>query len=92
MKSNEVWDLVKLPKEAKVIACKQVFKTKRDSLSNIERYKTRLVANRFNKKEGIDYTNTFSHVSKKDYLCIILALVSHFDLEVATNGCEHDVS
>ncbi|XP_041009354.1 secreted RxLR effector protein 161-like [Juglans microcarpa x Juglans regia] len=39
MKSNEVWDLVELPNGIKVIGCKWVFKTKKDSLGNIERYK-----------------------------------------------------
>ena len=81
-KSNEVWDLVELPLGAKAIGCKWVYKTKRDSLGNIERYKTRLVAKGFTQKEGIDYTETFSHVSKKDSLCIILALITHFDLEL----------
>uniref|UniRef100_A0A2N9F8E4 CCHC-type domain-containing protein n=1 Tax=Fagus sylvatica TaxID=28930 RepID=A0A2N9F8E4_FAGSY len=33
-------------------------------------------------KEGIDYTETFSPVSKKDSLRVILALVAHFDLEL----------
>ena len=82
MKSNEVWDLVGLPMGAKAIGCKWVYKTKRDSLGNIERYKTRLVAKGFTKKEGIDYIETFSPVSKKDSLRIILALVAHLDLEL----------
>ncbi|KAL6348596.1 hypothetical protein AAG906_016116 [Vitis piasezkii] len=43
MKCNDVWDLVELPNGAKVIGCKWVFKTKKDSLGNIERYKARLV-------------------------------------------------
>ena len=51
-------------------------------LVNIERYKTRLVAKGFTQKEGINYIETFSPVSKKDSLCIILALVAHFDLEL----------
>ena len=65
MKSNEVWDLVELPNGVKVIGCKWVFKTKKDSLGNIERYKARLIAKGFTQKEGIDYTETFSLVSKK---------------------------
>ena len=82
MKSNEVWDLVELPQGAKAIGCKWVYKTKRDSLCNIERYKVRFVAKGFTQKEGIDYKETFSPVSKKDSFCIILALVAHFYLEL----------
>jgi len=47
MQSNGVWNLVKLPNGAKTIGCKWVFRTKRDSLGNIERYKARLVAKGF---------------------------------------------
>ena len=80
MANNQVWDFVELPKDAKVIGCKWVFKTKRDSSSNIERYKARLVAKGFNQQEGIDYHDIFSLVSNKDSFMIIMALVAHFDM------------
>ena len=51
-------------------------------VSNIEKDKARLVAKEFTQKEGIDYTQTFSPVSKKDSFRIILALVAHLDLEL----------
>ena len=54
MKSNKVWDLVELPKGAKTIGCKWAFKTKRDSLGNIERYKATLITKGFTQnKESI---------------------------------------
>ena len=82
MKDNDVWDLVPLPKGAKPIGCKWIFKTKRDSNGDVERYKARLVAKGFTQKEGIDYKETFSPVSSKDSFRIIMALVAHFDLEL----------
>ena len=42
--SNDVWDLVKLPKDCKPVGNKWVFKRKTGADGNIERYKARLVA------------------------------------------------
>ena len=82
MKDNEVWDIVELPKGIKTIGCKWVFKTKHDSKGNVKRYKVRLVVKEYTKKEGINYKETFSPISKKDSLRIVMALVAHFDLEL----------
>ena len=43
MTYNRVWDLIELPNGVKSVGCKWVFKTKKDSLGNIERHKARLV-------------------------------------------------
>ena len=82
MKDNDVWDLIPLPEGVKPIGCKRIFKTKRDSKADVERYKARLVAKGYTQKEGINYKETFSPVSSKDSFQIIMALVAPFDLEL----------
>jgi hypothetical protein len=82
MSSNNVWDLEEIPKGAKIVGCKWVYKTKYDSNGNIEKYKACLTAKGFTQREGVDYNVTFSPVSYKDSFRIIMALVAHFDLEL----------
>ena len=71
-----------IPKGAKIVGCKWVYKTKYDSKGNVEKYKARLMAKGFTQREGIDYNKTFSLVSCKDSFVIIMALVAHYDLEL----------
>ena len=40
------------------------------------------MAKGFTQKGGIDYKETFSPISKKDSLRIIMTLVAHFNLEL----------
>ncbi|KAM1386265.1 hypothetical protein ACFX1X_032945 [Malus domestica] len=82
MHSNQVWTLIEKTESMIPIGCKWVYKTKRDSKGKVERFKARLVAKGFTQREGVDYNETFSSVSSKDSLRIILALVAHFDLEL----------
>ena len=64
----------------KPIGCKWIFKTKRDSKGDVERYKARLIAKGYTQKECIDYKEIFSPVSSKDSFRTIMALVAHFAL------------
>jgi hypothetical protein len=82
MSTNRVWDLEEIPKQAKTVGYRWVYKIKYDSRENIERFKARLVAKGFTQREDIDYTVTFSLISYKDSLIIIMTLVTHYDLEL----------
>jgi Reverse transcriptase (RNA-dependent DNA polymerase) len=79
---NKVWDIDPLLECVKPISCKWIFKTKNNSEDNVEIYKARLVAKGFTQKEGINFMKTFSHVSTKYSFRIIMALVTHFDIEL----------
>ena len=63
LNTNGVWDLETIPKGAKTVGYKWVYKTKHDSKGNIERFKARLVAKGFTQRECIDYNETFPLVS-----------------------------
>ncbi|KAK4411766.1 Copia protein [Sesamum angolense] len=80
MDKNQVWELTKLPEGAKPVGFKWVYKTKRNPSGRIERYKAQVVAKGYTTKEGIDYRETISPVSKKD--SFFMASVAHFDLEL----------
>lgn len=59
-----------------------MFKTKRDAEGRIEGYNARLVAKGFTQRERVNYNDTFSPVSSKDSMRVIMALTTHFDLEL----------
>ena len=56
VQDNQVWDLISLPEGKNPISCKWIFKNKRDSEANVEKYKARLVVKGFTQREDIDFT------------------------------------
>lgn len=81
-KDNETWKLVPLPKNAKLIDNKWVFRIKTDANGNAIRYKARLVARGFTQRKDVDYFETFSPVVRYDSIRVLLALAAEQDLEV----------
>jgi hypothetical protein len=60
---NQVWELVDPPLGCKLIGTKWVWKNKEGDKGEVMRNKSRLVAQRFSQKEGIDYEETFAPVA-----------------------------
>ena len=75
---NKTWSLVPLPSGKNLVCCKWVYKTKFTANKQIEKYKAILVAKGFNQLEGIDYNETFAHVSKMNTIRTILSSVSSY--------------
>ena len=69
-----MWEIVPRPKDKSVVSSKWIFKTKNSADGRIEKYKARFVAIGFSQKEGIDYEDTFSLVSRYSSIIIVLAL------------------
>ena len=70
MSQNKIWELVELSKGCKPIGCKWVYKIKRDSNGQVERYKARLVAKGYSQTEIIDFKETLLPISTDDSLHI----------------------
>eukprot|EP00253_Pinus_taeda_P007669 PITA_07669 len=80
--ANDTWDLVPLLKGRKLVRCKSAYRTKYGPDGKVDKHKSRLVAKGFSQVEGIDYTETFSPISKMNYVCLILSLVASFKWKV----------
>ena len=79
LKDAGTWELVPSSFATHVLPCKWVYRIKRKSNGTVERYKARLVANRFHQKIGVDYTETFSLMVKHVTICLVLALAVSYN-------------
>jgi hypothetical protein len=70
---NQVWELVDPPLGCKPIGTKWVWKNKEGEKGEMVKNKSRLVAQGFSQKEGIDYEETFAPVARLEAIRILQA-------------------
>lgn len=79
---SDTWTLCELPKNRKAISGKWIFKLKRKSNGDIDKYKARFVAKGFSQREGFDFNETYAPVAKLPTLRILLAIANRYDMHV----------
>ncbi|GJT90783.1 retrotransposon protein, putative, ty1-copia subclass [Tanacetum coccineum] len=78
MKDNQVWNLVDLPPDCKIVGSKWIFKKTIDMDGNIHTYKARLIAKCFTQTYG-GYEETFSPIADIKAIRILIAITSFYD-------------
>ncbi|GKA40582.1 retrotransposon protein, putative, ty1-copia subclass [Tanacetum coccineum] len=76
MKDNDVFELVNLPPDVKIVGHKWLYKKKTDIDGVVHTYKARLVVKGFTQTSGIDYEETFSPVEDIRAIRILIAIAT----------------
>jgi hypothetical protein len=72
-KRNQVWELVKRPKDHNVIGTKWVFCNKQDQDGIVVRNKAKLVAQGYTQVKGLDFGETYTQVVRLEAIRIFLS-------------------
>ncbi|CAI7750502.1 unnamed protein product [Closterium sp. NIES-53] len=79
---NETWTLTNLPPGRETLDCTWVLRVKNDVEGKLERRMTRLVIKGFQQREGIEFQEVFSLISKAPTLWVLLAAAAICGLKV----------
>ncbi|KAL0313654.1 UNVERIFIED_CONTAM: Retrovirus-related Pol polyprotein from transposon RE1 [Sesamum calycinum] len=77
--SRGTWELVEVPPNADIVACRWVFNRKFHADGTLERYKAHLVAKGFTQTYGVDYFETFSPVARLNSIHILFSLADNLN-------------
>ncbi|GJX40899.1 retrovirus-related pol polyprotein from transposon TNT 1-94, partial [Tanacetum coccineum] len=79
---NHTWELVDLPPGCKPLGYKWIFKKKMKADGTFDKYKARLVIKGYRQREGLDYFDTYSPVTRITSIRMILVIAALRNLEV----------
>ncbi|GJV33866.1 retrotransposon protein, putative, ty1-copia subclass [Tanacetum coccineum] len=77
-----MWELMDLPPGCKPLGYKWIFKKKMKADGTIDKYKARLVIKGYRQREGLNYFDTYSPVTRITSIRMILAIAALQNLEV----------
>ena len=81
LNNHDVWEVVKHPEGCRTITSKWVYRIKYKSDGTVEHYKARLVARGFTQVFGVDYSETYTPVTRLESLRLMLAMAVENDWE-----------
>ena len=79
---NHTWELVDLPPGSKPLGYKWIFKKKMKADESIDKYKVKLVIKGYKQKEGLDYFDTYSPVTRISSIRMLIAIATIHNLEI----------
>ncbi|XP_076940279.1 uncharacterized protein LOC143609401 [Bidens hawaiensis] len=79
---NHTWELVDLSPGCKPLGYRCIFKRKMKADGSIDKYKARLVIKGYIQKEGLDYFDTYSPVTRITSIRLVLAIAALRNLEI----------
>jgi transposase InsO family protein len=79
---NHTWILTDLPEGCKPLGCKWILKRKFKADGSIDKYKARLVVKGFLQKEGYDFFDTYSPVTRITSIRVLMAIAALHNLEI----------
>ena len=77
-----MWELVDLPPGSKPLGYKWIFKKKMKTDGSIDKYKARLVIKGYKQKEGLDYFDTYSPVTRISSIRMLIVIAAIHNLEI----------
>nr|GEZ75911.1 putative retrotransposon Ty1-copia subclass protein [Tanacetum cinerariifolium] len=82
IKDNQVWHLVDLPPDGRIVGSKFLFMEKTDMDGNVHTFKVRLMAEDYTQTYGVDYEETFPPVANIIAIRILLAISAYYDYDI----------